>query len=75
MQQLLRGSSLRNTEYIYGLAVYTGHQSKIMMNSSSSRVKQSKIEKLTNRLIIVVFFTEVALCLFAGIYASVWFIN
>lgn len=31
-QILLRGSSLRNTGYIWGIAVYTGHDSKVMMN-------------------------------------------
>ena len=31
---LLRGSSLRNTEWIVGIAVYTGHDSKVMMNSN-----------------------------------------
>jgi magnesium-transporting ATPase (P-type) len=33
-QILLRGSSLKNTKWIYGIALYTGHDSKIMMNSA-----------------------------------------
>jgi len=27
---VLRGSSLRNTEYVYGIAVFTGHDTKVM---------------------------------------------
>ena len=46
---LLRGSSLRNTDWIEGVVVYTGHQTKIMMNSTNSRFKMSSIEKGTNR--------------------------
>ena len=32
-QLLLRGAQLRNTPWVYGVAVYTGHESKLMMNS------------------------------------------
>lgn len=35
-QMLLRGSSLRNTEYIYGVVIFTGHETKIMKNSAKS---------------------------------------
>ncbi|KAG0190932.1 hypothetical protein DFQ28_001233 [Apophysomyces sp. BC1034] len=31
---LLRGAQLRNTAWIYGIAVFTGHESKLMLNSS-----------------------------------------
>lgn len=48
---LLRGSSLKNTEWIYGVAIYTGHQTKVMMNSSKNVAKFSKIEKWTNKYI------------------------
>jgi len=51
-QILLRGSSLRNTEWVYGVAIYTGHESKIMMNSSKSKAKLSKIEKAVNKYLV-----------------------
>ena len=53
-QMLLRGSSLRNTEYVYGLIVFTGHETKIMKNSVKSRAKFSKLELSTNKYIIVI---------------------
>lgn len=54
-QQLLRGSSLRNTDWIIGLVVYTGHQSKLLMNQNATPHKSSRVEKLTNRFIIIIF--------------------
>ena len=53
---LLRGSSLRNTEFVWGIVMYTGHESKIMKNSSKSRVKMSKIEVKTGVQILLIFF-------------------
>ena len=46
---LLRGSSLRNTQWVIGFIAYAGHQTKIMMNSSNFKCKMSKIEKETNK--------------------------
>ena len=42
---LVRGSSLKNTEWVYGLVVYTGHDTKIMRNSAQSRSKFSNLEQ------------------------------
>jgi magnesium-transporting ATPase (P-type) len=42
---LLRGSSLKNTEWVYGVAVYTGHETKIMKNNTGSKNKKSDVEK------------------------------
>lgn len=41
---LLRGCSLQNSSWIYGLVCYTGHDSKIMMNLFKARAKKSHIE-------------------------------
>ncbi|KAJ3354917.1 hypothetical protein HDU83_004325 [Entophlyctis luteolus] len=45
---LLRGCVLRNTEWVIGLVLYTGKDTKICMNAGATPFKQSKIEKLMN---------------------------
>lgn len=40
---MLRGMSLRNTEFVIGIVVYTGSDTKIQMNSSSGKYKTSRI--------------------------------
>ena len=54
-QFLLRGSSLRNTDWIYGVVTYPGHDTKIMRNSVGARSKHSRVEQLTNLNIILIF--------------------
>mmetsp|Transcript_41350 Transcript_41350/g.63001 ORF Transcript_41350/g.63001 Transcript_41350/m.63001 type:complete len:143 (-) Transcript_41350:1154-1582(-) len=71
-QILLRGSSLRNTEWVYGVAVYTGHDSKVMMNSLSSQTKFSKIEKATNIYILISVIIQFVVCFFSGAFTAVW---
>jgi magnesium-transporting ATPase (P-type) len=51
---VLRGSSLKNTEFIYGVAVFTGHDTKVMQNSSSAKMKFSRLDILTNKCILVI---------------------
>ena len=69
---LLRGSSLRNTDWVTGIVVFTGHDTKIMMNSASARAKKSRIEVLTNKMIFSVFIIQLILCLFGGVYGTTW---
>lgn len=40
---ILRGSSLRNTEEIYGLVVFAGHDTKLMKNNASANYKFSDL--------------------------------
>ena len=60
---LLRGAKLGgSTKEIIGLAVYTGKQSKLMMNQQETRHKASKLEATTNRQIIFIFIFQLSLC-------------
>ncbi|CAJ0628288.1 3146_t:CDS:10 [Entrophospora sp. SA101] len=45
---LLRGCVLRNTEWVIGLVLYTGTDTKIMLNSGDTPSKRSRIEIETN---------------------------
>lgn len=69
---MLRGSSLRNTAWVYGIAVFTGHETKIMKNSTRAKAKRSMIERSTNAYILVTILIQTALCLFAGTYGAIW---
>lgn len=52
---LLRGAKLMNTQYIYGVVVYSGHDTKLIMNSQEAPLKRSNIDKITNYQIIFLF--------------------
>lgn len=52
---LLRGSSVKNTEFIYGITIFTGHDTKVMKNSTSAKYKFSKLELLVNTSMVIVF--------------------
>ncbi len=56
-QVLLKGSILRNTDWCYGVACYTGHQTKVMKNSLKSRVKKSRAKYETEETYIFAYFT------------------
>ncbi|KAH9260752.1 hypothetical protein BASA81_001219 [Batrachochytrium salamandrivorans] len=54
---LLRGSTLQNVQYVDGLVVFVGQESKLAINNSKHgpRLKLSSVEKTMNRLIRMVF--------------------
>ena len=72
-QFLYRGSSLKNTEFALGVVTYTGHETKVMLNSTKARQKFSKVEQLMNRQIIYIFLVQCILCLFCAIFYTAWF--
>ncbi|XP_059171339.1 phospholipid-transporting ATPase IF-like [Physella acuta] len=50
---LLRGARLKNTEYIYGCAVYTGRDTKMALNSKFKKAKFSRVERKMNAFLLV----------------------
>jgi len=74
-QLLLRGASLRNTEKIVGVVVYTGHESKVMKNSENARFKTSKMEVQMNNLILRLLILQALLYLAAVVGFLSWNIS
>ena len=69
---LLRGSSLRNTEWIVGVAVYTGHDSKVMMNATATPSKRSHVEKQMDGVVITMLSALFLMGTASAIYCSKW---
>ncbi|XP_031516425.1 phospholipid-transporting ATPase IG isoform X16 [Papio anubis] len=62
---LLKGATLKNTEKIYGVAVYTGMETKMALNYQGKSQKRSAVEKSINAFLIVYLFillTKAAVC-------------
>ncbi|KAG0492102.1 hypothetical protein HPP92_005500 [Vanilla planifolia] len=71
-QILLRDSKLRNTSYIYGVVIFTGHDSKVMQNSTESPSKRSRIEKKMDCIIYILFTLLVLISLISSIGFAVY---
>uniref|UniRef100_A0A8D2QVL4 ATPase phospholipid transporting 11C n=1 Tax=Zosterops lateralis melanops TaxID=1220523 RepID=A0A8D2QVL4_ZOSLA len=50
---LLKGATLKNTKKIYGVAVYTGMETKMALNYQGKSQKRSAVEKSINAFLIV----------------------
>ncbi len=70
---LLRGCSLKRTKAIYGVAVYMGHETKIMKNSPSAKSKISRIEAKMNLMILTVFILQIILSVTGALIHLLWF--
>ncbi|ORZ13979.1 hypothetical protein BCR42DRAFT_377204 [Absidia repens] len=70
---LLRGCVLRNTEWVIGIVVFTGNDTKIMLNSGKTPSKRSKLSKATNPHIIANFAILAILCILSSVIESVQF--
>ncbi|XP_055343219.1 probable phospholipid-transporting ATPase IA [Paramacrobiotus metropolitanus] len=74
-QLLLRGARLKNSEWIYGVAVYTGDDSKLVQNSKKGAMlllKRSQMDEVANRQIIIMFILLVVVCIISGSGNAIW---
>lgn len=68
----MRDSTLVNTDIIIGVCVYTGKDTKVMMNGGDAKYKQSNVENKTNRLILLIFLFQVCICLTVSVIKFFW---
>ena len=52
-QLLLRGATLRNTPWIHGVVVFTGHETKLMRNATATPIKRTNVERMLNKQILM----------------------
>lgn len=68
---LLRGCNLRNTDWALGIVLFTGHDTKIMMNAGITPSKRARIAREMNYTVIWNFGILLVMCLIAGIASGV----
>ncbi|KAH6894066.1 hypothetical protein B0T10DRAFT_399522 [Thelonectria olida] len=68
---LLRGCNLRNTEWVLGVVVFTGHDTKIMMNAGITPSKRARIAREMNFNVICNFGILLIMCLLSAIVNGV----
>lgn len=66
-QLLLRGATLRNTPWIHGVVVFTGHETKLMRNATATPIKRTAVERQLNLQIVML----VGILLLLSIISSV----
>ena len=69
---LLKGCTLRDTEWVIGIAVYTGHDTKIMKNSSNSVSKRSKNAQMLNVYVLYTMILQLLASVIGAVILTVW---
>ncbi|XP_075259797.1 phospholipid-transporting ATPase IF-like isoform X5 [Convolutriloba macropyga] len=64
---LLRGSSLKNTEKVFGVAIYTGRDTKMALNSKFKPHKVSTVESILNRFLVVMLLVLILEAMFLAV--------
>ena len=72
---LLKGAKLRNTEWIIGIVIYTGHNCKLMKNAKDPIIKMSSVESLLNKLLLGILFLQIILSIISCICHSIYYDN
>ncbi|KAI0172489.1 phospholipid-translocating P-type ATPase [Hypoxylon sp. FL1284] len=68
---LLRGCNLRNTEWVLGVVIFTGHDTKIMMNAGITPSKRARVARELNFNVICNFGILFLICLVSAIVNGV----
>lgn len=69
---VLKGCVIKNTDHVYGIAVYTGKNTKIMKNSKQVVFKMSKVLKIMNKLLYSLFIFQIAICVMFAVLSLNW---
>ena len=71
-QMLLRGCMLKNSQFVLGLVVYTGSETRIQMNSAAAPLKIGSFDHFLNMQVAILILAQVMLCILCAILNFVW---
>ena len=66
-QLLLRGATLRNTPWIHGVVVFTGHETKLMRNATAAPIKRTQVERMVNVQILMLVGILISLSIISSV--------
>lgn len=69
---LLRECTIKNTDYVEGIVVYAGHETKAMLNNGGPRYKCSSLEKKMNTDVIWCVLVLLFLCCAGAVGCKIW---
>ncbi|XP_063823158.1 phospholipid-transporting ATPase VA [Ostrinia nubilalis] len=69
---LLRDCLIKNTDYVEGIVVYAGHETKAMLNNGGPRYKCSGLERKMNTDVIWCVLVLLFLCCAGAVGCKVW---
>lgn len=72
---VLRGCQLKNTEWVIGVVVYTGQETKAMLNSAASPSKRSKLESYMNRETMWLSIFLFIMCVVVALGMGLWLVR
>jgi phospholipid-transporting ATPase len=72
---VLRGCQLKNTDWIIGVVVYAGQETKAMLNSAASPSKRSRLEGYMNRETLWLSIFLCIMCLVVAIGMCLWLVR
>jgi phospholipid-transporting ATPase len=72
---VLRGCSLRNTDYVEGIVIFTGHDTKLMQNSAKAKYKFSQLELYANLCIGVILTLQMILAIIGSLISTTLSVN
>lgn len=70
---LLRGCTLRNTKWVVGIVVFTGDDTKIMLNAGITPTKQSRMSRELNYYVLMNFILLFIICFAAGLVNGLYY--
>ena len=69
---LLRGGKLKNVDYVYGITIYTGKDSKLLKNINHSSLKFSNIDRKLNYIVVYILIICLLMCIICTIVGGLF---